>query len=65
ALHREESCGCHFRSESQTDEGEALRRDEDYTYVAAWEHGGADAPPVLHREDLVFANVELKQRSYK
>ncbi|MEO9223038.1 MAG: succinate dehydrogenase (quinone) flavoprotein subunit, partial [Mycobacteriaceae bacterium] len=65
ALHREESCGCHFRSESQTDEGEALRRDEEYTYVAAWEHGGADAPPVLHREDLVFANVELKQRSYK
>ncbi len=65
ALHREESCGCHFRSESQTEEGEALRRDDDYTYVAAWEHGGADVPPVLHREDLVFANVELKQRSYK
>lgn len=64
ALHREESCGGHFRAESQTPEGEALRHDEEYTYVAAWEFG-ADGNPTLHKEDLIYNNIELKQRSYK
>ncbi|MDJ0359632.1 fumarate reductase/succinate dehydrogenase flavoprotein subunit [Rhodococcus sp. H29-C3] len=64
ALHREESCGAHFRTESQTDEGEALRRDEEFSYVAAWEFGGDDAPPVLHREHLEFENIKVQQRSY-
>jgi succinate dehydrogenase / fumarate reductase, flavoprotein subunit len=63
ALHREESCGGHFRAESQTDEGEAARDDERFSYVAAWEHtGGA---PVLHKEDLQFDYVTPSQRSYK
>nr|WP_223128699.1 fumarate reductase/succinate dehydrogenase flavoprotein subunit [Terrabacter sp. MAHUQ-38] len=65
ALHRRESCGGHFRAESQTDDGEALRHDEEYAYVAAWEWGGQDGAPVLHKEDLVYEFVELKQRSYK
>ncbi|OKL48214.1 succinate dehydrogenase flavoprotein subunit [Boudabousia liubingyangii] len=65
ALHRSESCGGHFREESQTPEGEAKRNDADYTYVAAWEFGGEDQPPVLHKEDLVYKNIELKERSYK
>lgn len=65
ALHRNESCGGHFRSESQTEEGEALRNDEDYLYVAAWEWGGEDQPPILHKEALIYDNIELKQRSYK
>ena len=65
ALHRTESCGGHFREESQTEEGEALRDDEHFAYVAAWEFGGQNAQPVLHREPLVFENVELAQRSYK
>jgi succinate dehydrogenase / fumarate reductase flavoprotein subunit len=67
ALHREESCGGHFREESQTEEGEAKRDDENFSYVAAWEWGG-DAPgtdAILNKEDLVFDNVELTQRSYK
>ncbi|MCT4664152.1 MAG: fumarate reductase/succinate dehydrogenase flavoprotein subunit [Flavobacteriales bacterium] len=63
ALHRNESCGGHFREEYQTAEGEALRNDEDYTYVAAWEHTNGD--PALHKEPLTFENIELKQRSYK
>ncbi|MDO9378026.1 MAG: fumarate reductase/succinate dehydrogenase flavoprotein subunit [Nocardioidaceae bacterium] len=63
ALHRQESCGGHFRAESQTEEGEALRHDDEFAYVAAWEHG--DSGPVLHKEDLVYNYVELKQRSYK
>ncbi|MFY0405940.1 fumarate reductase/succinate dehydrogenase flavoprotein subunit [Solicola sp. PLA-1-18] len=63
ALHRQESCGGHFRAESQTEDGEALRHDDEFAYVAAWEHG--DAGPVLHKEDLVYNYVELKQRSYK
>lgn len=62
---RNESCGGHFREEYQTEEGEALRDDANYTYVAAWEYNGWDTDPVLHREDLVFENVELKTRSYK
>ena len=65
ALHREESCGGHFRAESQTPEGEALRHDDKYLYVAAWEWTGEGQPPVLHKEDLVYKNIELKQRSYK
>ncbi len=65
ALHREESCGGHFRAESQTPEGEALRHDDKFLYVAAWEWTGEGQPPVLHKEDLVYNNIELKQRSYK
>jgi succinate dehydrogenase / fumarate reductase flavoprotein subunit len=65
ALHRRESCGGHFRAESQTEDGEALRHDDQFAYVAAWEWSGADSPPVLHKEDLVYEFVELKQRSYK
>ncbi len=65
ALHRKESCGGHFRAESQTEEGEALRHDDEYTYVAAWEFGGENKPPVLHKEDLIYKDIELKQRSYK
>ena len=63
ALDRNESCGGHFREEYATAEGEALRRDDEYTYVAAWEWD--DDNPVMHREDLEFKNVELKTRSYK
>jgi succinate dehydrogenase / fumarate reductase flavoprotein subunit len=65
ALHRRESCGGHFRAESQTEDGEALRNDDEFAYVAAWEWGGEDGAPVLHKEDLVYEFIELKQRSYK
>ncbi len=65
ALNRNESCGGHFRVESQTEEGEAKRNDDEYTYVAAWEYKGDNQPEVLHKEDLVFENVKLTQRSYK
>jgi succinate dehydrogenase / fumarate reductase, flavoprotein subunit len=65
ALHREESCGCHFREEYQTPDGEALRDDEHFAYVAAWEYAGDDASPVLHKEPLIFDAVHLAQRSYK
>ena len=65
ALNREESCGGHFREEFQTPEGEALRNDEDFSYVAAWEYGGENQPWKLHKEDLIFENVKLTQRSYK
>ncbi|MCI1641329.1 MAG: fumarate reductase/succinate dehydrogenase flavoprotein subunit [Actinomyces sp.] len=65
ALHRAESCGGHFREESQTPEGEALRDDTDYLYVAAWEWAGEGQSPILHKEDLIYNNIELKQRSYK
>ena len=65
ALHRTESCGGHFREESQTPEGEALRDDENFSYVAAWEFSGVGEPPVLHREELVWENVRPTQRSYK
>ncbi len=63
ANNREESCGGHFREEYQTEDGEALRRDDEFAYVAAWEWN--DTEPILHKEDLVFENVELKTRSYK
>ncbi|MEM6840097.1 MAG: fumarate reductase/succinate dehydrogenase flavoprotein subunit, partial [Cyanobacteria bacterium P01_C01_bin.120] len=65
ALHREESCGGHFREEFQTPDGEAKRDDEHFAYVAAWEYQGRDRIPALHREDLPFDNVQLTQRSYK
>ncbi len=65
ALNRRESCGGHFRGESQTDDGEALRHDDRYAYVAAWEFAGDDQPPVLHKEDLVYTAIEMKQRCYK
>lgn len=65
ALHRRESCGGHFRAESQTPEGEALRHDDEFLYVAAWEWGGENQPPILHKEDLIYKDIELKQRSYK
>jgi succinate dehydrogenase / fumarate reductase flavoprotein subunit len=65
ALERRESCGCHFREEFQTPEGEALRDDEHFCYVSAWEFGGAGQQPVLHREPLNFEYVPLTQRSYK
>jgi succinate dehydrogenase / fumarate reductase flavoprotein subunit len=65
ALHRTESCGGHFREESQTPEGEALRDDEHFSYVAAWEFNGVGAPPTLHQEPLVWENVKPSQRSYK
>ena len=65
ALNRAESCGGHFREESQTDEGEALRNDDDYCYVAAWEYMGDPSSAVLHQEQLVFENVQLATRSYK
>ncbi len=65
ALQREESCGAHFRVEHQTEEGEALRDDDDFSYVAAWEFTGVDEKPILHKEELGFEAVEVAQRSYK
>jgi len=65
ALDRKESCGAHFREESQTEGGEAKRDDVNYSYVAAWEYQGDDKLPKLHKEDLNFEFVELKERSYK
>ena len=65
ALHRAESCGGHFRAESQTPEGEALRDDENFAYVAAWEWTGAGSAPNLHKEPLEFDAVKPSQRSYK
>jgi succinate dehydrogenase / fumarate reductase flavoprotein subunit len=65
ALHREESCGGHFRVEYQTPDGEAMRRDDAFAYVAAWEYAGDGQAPVLNKEPLLFENVALSQRSYK
>ena len=65
ALKREESCGGHFREEHQTEEGEALRDDENCTNVTVWEYTGEDSEPVAHVEDLVFETVQPTQRSYK
>ncbi|WP_353136719.1 fumarate reductase/succinate dehydrogenase flavoprotein subunit [Pseudopedobacter sp.] len=65
AYNRSESCGGHFREESQTPEGEALRDDENFAYVSAWEYTGDNQPEVLHKEELIFENVKLTQRSYK
>ena len=65
ALERNESCGGHFREESKTEDGEALRNDKDFAYVAAWEYTGEPKNAVLHKEELEFKDIELKQRSYK
>ncbi|NMC42302.1 MAG: fumarate reductase/succinate dehydrogenase flavoprotein subunit, partial [candidate division Zixibacteria bacterium] len=65
ALQREESCGGHFREEYQTPEGEALRDDEKFTFVAVWEYAGEGKPPVMHKEELHFERVKPSQRSYK
>jgi succinate dehydrogenase / fumarate reductase flavoprotein subunit len=65
ALNRKESCGAHFREEYQTPDGEALRNDEEYAYVAAWEYSGEEKPHILHKEELKFEAVEMKVRSYK
>jgi succinate dehydrogenase / fumarate reductase flavoprotein subunit len=65
ALHREESCGGHFRVEHQTPDGEALRDDDRFAYAAAWEYAGTGKDPVLHKEPLTFDYVHLAQRSYK
>jgi succinate dehydrogenase / fumarate reductase flavoprotein subunit len=65
ALHREESCGGHFRTEHQTPDGEAKRNDDEFAYVAAWEYAGDGKPPILNKEPLVFENVHLSTRSYK
>jgi len=65
ALHRNESCGGHFREEHQTEDGEAKRDDEHFSYVAAWEYQGPGKPPVLHKEPLTYDEVRMAQRSYK
>ena len=65
ALHREESCGGHFREEHQTEEGEAKRDDENFSYVAAWEYKGNPSEAVLHKEPLVYENIKMVTRSYK
>jgi succinate dehydrogenase / fumarate reductase, flavoprotein subunit len=65
ALHREESCGGHFREEYRTEEGEAMRNDKDFTYVAAWMYKGEDEKPELIKEPLIFETIEVKQRNYK
>ncbi|MDR0782600.1 MAG: fumarate reductase/succinate dehydrogenase flavoprotein subunit [Propionibacteriaceae bacterium] len=65
ALNRRESCGGHFRRESQTEDGEALRHDDEFAYVAAWEYAGDGEAPILHMEPLNYEAIELKQRSYK
>jgi succinate dehydrogenase / fumarate reductase flavoprotein subunit len=65
ALDRKESCGGHFREESATEEGEAKRDDENYTYVSCWEYKGDGKEPMLHKEELKFENIKLSQRSYK
>ncbi|MEO7042263.1 MAG: fumarate reductase/succinate dehydrogenase flavoprotein subunit [Gemmatimonadaceae bacterium] len=65
AINRTESCGAHFREESQTPDGEALRDDENFAYVAAWEYTGADAAPILNKEPLEFESIHLSTRNYK
>ncbi len=65
ALNREESCGGHFREEHQTGEGEALRYDEDFMYVSAWEYKGADKNPIMHKEPLIYENIKVQTRNYK
>ena len=65
ALNRNESCGGHFRIESQTEDGEAKRNDAEYMYVAAWEYKGEDQDPELHKEPLNYEFIEVKTRNYK
>jgi len=62
ALNRKESCGAHFREEFQTADGEAKRNDDEFTYVAAWEFAGEDKPPILHKEELKFEDVEMESQ---
>jgi succinate dehydrogenase / fumarate reductase flavoprotein subunit len=64
-LHRNESCGGHFREEFQTEDGEARRDDEHFAYVAAWEYQGPDRPPALNKEPLEYEEAHMAQRSYK
>ena len=65
ALERDESCGCHFRDEHQTEDGETLRNDEDFSHVSVWEHKGEGKAPELHKEPLEFEALPLAQRNYK
>jgi succinate dehydrogenase / fumarate reductase flavoprotein subunit len=65
ALERNESCGCHYREEFQTEEGEAKRNDAEFAHVAVWEHQGEGKPAIRHKEELTFENIHLAQRSYK
>jgi succinate dehydrogenase flavoprotein subunit len=65
ALTRRESCGGHFRTEFQTDDGEALRDDQNFAFVSAWEFQGDGKPPTLHKEPLVYEEMKMSQRSYK
>ena len=65
ALERDESCGCHLREEHQTEDGEALRRDDRFSHVSIWEHRGEDAEPALHTEPLAFEVIEPTTRSYR
>jgi succinate dehydrogenase / fumarate reductase flavoprotein subunit len=65
ALMREESCGGHFRVEHQTEDGEALRDDENFAFAGVWEYKGDDVDPQLHKESLIYENVKLATRSYK
>lgn len=65
ALNRNESCGGHFRVESQTEDGETKRDDENYMYVAAWEYKGQDVEPELHKEPLKYENIKIATRNYK
>ena len=65
AINRKESCGAHFREEFQTPDGEAMRNDDEFCYVSAWEYAGEDQPHILHKEELHFEEVEMKVRSYK
>ena len=65
ALHRNESCGGHFREEYKTPEGEALRDDENFMYVAAWEYQGTEKPAKLNKESLNYEAIEVKTRNYK
>jgi len=65
ALQREESCGGHFREEHQTEEGEALRHDDKFSFVGCWEYNGEDKEPVMHKEELKYEEVKVAQRNYK
>jgi succinate dehydrogenase / fumarate reductase flavoprotein subunit len=65
ALERKESCGCHLRDEYQTEEGEALRRDDEFSHSTVWEYKGVGERPAMHLEKLEFENVQLATRSYK
>ena len=65
ALDRQESCGGHFRLEHQTEEGEALRHDDQFAYVSCWEYQSEEAEPVMHKEDLTYEFIVRQQRNYK